>query len=114
MLDIAIVQDGGTDRWGDPLPPGPPVPIRRPKMWPRDSSESESNVLVEGLAVLIPPRKPVPGPADTVLVGVKIDDDGNVVDGTGEAYEVDGEPAVYYRGGNGPIRGTIVNLTRAS
>lgn len=114
MPDIAIISAGGTDRWGDDLPGGNPVVVRRPKMWPRDSSETQNNVLISGWSVFIPKGRPVPSAADSVMVGIEIDGDGRMVAGTGAEYHVVGDPGPYYAGGNRQLKGTLVNLERSA
>lgn len=126
MPDIAIIPSAGTDRWGDERPPAmghpgtygdaypPPAPIvlRKIKVWPRQSDESDTEVLYTGISMLVPRRKRVPTAADSVLVGIEVAPDGTPVAGTGKAYEVVGEQGELYSSGNGPLKGTIVNLDR--
>lgn len=113
MPDIAIIPAGGSDRWGDDEPGGDPVVVRRPKMWPRDSAETQNNVLISGWSVYIPKGKPVPTAADSVMVDVEVDAEGGYVAGTGTEYHVTGDPGPYYAGGNRQLKGTLVNLERS-
>ena len=113
MPHIAIIRAASTDRWGDPLPSADAAEVvKRVKVWPRQSDEGEQ--LTTGIAMFIPARKPVPTADDEVLVGVVLDSAGAPVEGTGVAYQVVGDPGVYYSGGNGPQKGVIVNLEKVT
>jgi hypothetical protein len=112
MSDVAIVPAGGTDRWGDPLPSGEPVVVRNVVTYPRRTDETDTGSVITGINAMFPRRDVLPDAVDSVLVDVRLTTDGSLVEGTGTAYEVVGDPGVWsYL--DGSLAGVEVALRRA-
>lgn len=84
---VAILPDGGTDRFGDPLPAGPERLITGVLIIPRTSTENSDerqNTVVVGVTAIFP-RGTDMSPADRVRTA------------DGQLWEIVGEPGDYGR-----------------
>jgi len=85
-----------TDEVGDPIGPAPSwIDIPRCRVWPRESDEQGTTVIISGFGVHIPAgaETPMVNPLGRMKV-------------RGNEYEVDGQPGDFAR------KGQIVYLTR--
>lgn len=111
MPDVLIIRLGESDPWGGGTD-GERIVVRDVAIWPVRSDENNVSTVITGQAVWFDEGKPTPNSEDTLMLRIEVDDQGRYVEGTGQRYEVDGDPGIW-EFLDGDMAGTEVQVRRA-